>query len=339
MNKKYSVDEAILQMLKWKNIIILIGTMIVFMAAGFILKGHQNVSVEEQAFTKIQVNQLDGQKHKEVVIMYPSDVMFVNTYMDNLRTDRVVKQVKAKVAKVGYKLTKSEIKDMTKVEMVGQTSIIKIQTTGDKIKEVKAVDKAYRQLAVKEFDQTMDHGQAKVVDSGTKTESTSLGMSRKKVLFFSGILGFVLAFVVVFFKYYFDQKIRSRRYLAQRLDMTVLNQASSDLDIEVAATNVALVAPKNGQVGILYDREMTADGVQALAATVKALGGQAAELTLVPVPMNAGAAWLTLDQMDAYVVTVLNNKTTKDFVLDVLSRDQLVKAQLLGAVYFDKLPR
>lgn len=330
MNKKYSVDEAILQMLKWKNIVILIGTMIVFMAAGFILKGHQNVSVEEQAFTKVQLNLPSEQQ----------GAIFVNTYVNDLLTDRVMKQVKAKVAGAsGYKLTDSELKDMVKVETVGQTSIIKIQITGDKAKKVKAVNKAYRQIALKEFYHTMDHGQIKVVDVGTKTERTAMGMSGKKSLFFSGILGFVLAFAVLFFTYYFDQKIRSRRYLAQRLNMTVLNQGSADADVKVAATNIVLVAPENSYVGILYDQEMTPDGVQALVTAVKALGEQGEQLTLVPVPMNAGVAWLTLNQMDAYVVAVLNNKTTKDFVLDVLSRDQFVKSQLLGATYFDKLPR
>ncbi|MCT3524539.1 hypothetical protein [Latilactobacillus curvatus] len=245
MNKKYSVDEALTEMLTFKNGVIIIVTAICFAVLGLLLRGQGMTATSYNAVSRLQVTQYNADER--VMTFNSSDPVFLNTYLENLKSTPTQKAVKRELAKKKIKLSIGEIDSMVTFEAIPQTTLVKLKVSGDTKKEVTSVSHAYDKVAIKQYKKDMKTGSVKLVDYNQSKSTTTTRMSVKKIVFFMSVLGLFLSAGLIFVRKYFNQKIVSRNFIESRTATTVINDANIS-DVQNIAADLVAHVQNNYQV-------------------------------------------------------------------------------------------
>ena len=110
MNKKYSVDEALTEMMTIKSLLSILVTAICFAVLGLFLRGKGTTTMSYNAVSKLQVTQYDA--NDKVMTLSSNDPAFLNTYLENLKNNKTQKAVKQELANKKLKLSVDKIDSM-----------------------------------------------------------------------------------------------------------------------------------------------------------------------------------------------------------------------------------
>ena len=245
MNKKYSVDEALTEMLTIKNVVVIIVTAVCFAVLGLLLRGQGMTATSYNAVSRLQVTQYNADER--VMTFNSSDPVFLNTYLENLKSTPTQKAVKRELAKQKIKLSVSEIDSMVSFEAIPQTTIVKLKVSGNTKKEVTAVSHVYDKVAVKQYKKDMKTGLVKLVDYNQSKSTTTTRMSAKKIVFFMSVLGLFLSAGLIFVRKYFNQKIVSRNFIESRTVTNIITDTNMS-NIQEIATDLIVRVQNNYRV-------------------------------------------------------------------------------------------
>lgn len=348
MNKKYSVDEAITQMCTWKNAVIVVVTAAIFVALGLVFRGHGTTTTTYDGSAKLQIVQYSAKD--KVVTLSSNDPAFLNTYVENLRTNHFQKLVKKELAKQSIKVTTSEIDDMTSIDSIPQTMIIRIKVSDGSKKQVNAVRNAYTKVANTQYPKLMKTGTIETIDRDLSENTRTTIMSKKKIIFFMGVLGLFISIFVIFLTKYFNQKIVSANFLNNRGEAAVISSVdlNDNISLQNAASNLAtIIRGKYHIVGVSTGSDQNGF-IETLVAQLTQwqvnvsvinnecpdIGAQLNDsITLVNGDISNPQSRLILANTQAIIAVVKENETTKDqfFAMEKLAKDASVP--FLGSIY------
>ena len=346
MNKKYSVDEALTEMMTIKNLLIIIATAICFVVLGLFLRGKGTTTTSYSAVSKLQVTQND-----KVMTFSTNDPVFLNTYLENLKSNKTQTAVKQELAKKGRKLSVNAIDSMVSLEVVPQTTLLKLKVARTSNKKVKLVRQAYKKEAIKQKKKDMKTGSVKVVDFKQSTSTATQRMSAKKVIFFAGVLGLFLSAGLIFVRKYFNQKIISRSFIESRTATNVIADAS---DLENAATElitrikdthqvVGVNANDTQQIALITDianqlkewqfNVKLVDAKEAFLKDAMMIPENEDQLIFVIGDVQKPTEKLALSSVDAMLAVVQTKVTTKDELLNLIKFTKDATIPFIGSLY------
>lgn len=351
MNKKYSVDEALTQMMTVKNAVMVIVTAIVFVILGLLLRGHGGAATSYETISKLQVTQYA--ENEKVMTLNSSDPVFLNTYLENLKNKQTQKAVKKELAKKDLKLSVAEIDSMMSIESVPQTTILKLKISGDTKKTVKLVSRAYNQVALQQYKKDMKTGSVKVVDSEYSKKTTITRMSTKKVVFFAGVLGLFLSAGLIFLRKYFNQKIVNRHFIENRTVTPVITDVSENNVQEIATDLIARIQNDYQVIGATVTDESQVELLNRVVNqlkewqfNIKQVTAQIAfteETTIIPETedqlilvvghLEIPQERLALTKVDAMFTVVQAKVTTKDQLLAIIKFTKEATIPFIGSLY------
>lgn len=349
MNKKYSVDEALTEMMTIKNLLIIIATAICFVVLGLLLRGKGTTTTSYSAVSKLQVTQYN--KNDKVMTLSTNDPVFLNTYLENLKSNKTQTAVKQELAKKGRKLSVNAIDSMVSLEAVPQTTLLKLKVASSSKKNVKLVSQAYDKVALKQYKKDMKTGSVKVVDFKQSTSTATQRMSSKKVIFFAGVLGLFLSAGLIFVRKYFNQKIISRSFIENRTETNViadaneLQNAATELMTRVQETyqiigiNVSdtqQITAINGIVNQLKEWRFNVKVVDAKEAFLKdtmMVPEDENQLIFVVGNTQVPTEKLVLNNVDAMLAVVQAKVTTKDELLNLIKFTKDATIPFIGSLY------
>ncbi|MDG2979018.1 hypothetical protein KNP65_03580 [Latilactobacillus curvatus] len=349
MNKKYSVDEALTEMMTVKSLLIILVTAICFAVLGLFLRGKGTTTTSYSAVSKLQVTQYDA--NDKVMTFSSNDPAFLNTYLENLKNNKTQKAVKQELAKKKLKLSVDKIDSMVSFESIPQTTLLKLKVSGNTKKDVRLVSQAYNKVALEQYKKDMETGSVKVVDFNQSTSTTTQRMSAKKVVFFAGVLGLFLSAGLIFVRKYFNQKIMSSNFIENRTATNVIADASELQNaatalitrvqgthqvIGVDANNAQQVAVINGITNQLKEWQFNVKLVDAKEVFLKdtmMIPDDENQLIFVVGDTQVPTEKLALSNVDAMVAIVQTKVTTKDELLDLIKFTKDATIPFIGSLY------
>lgn len=350
MNKKYSVDEAITQMITLKNAIIVVITMVIFVAAGLLIRGGNVMNTSYKAVSKLQVTQYD-ENDKEIVLNN-SDPAFLNTYVEILKTNKTQKQTAQELKKEHLKISAEKVSSMVNLEWMPQTTLIKISTSGSNKKNVKKVNSAFTKVALKQYKAEMNTGSVKVVDIKFSKDATPAKMSLKKVVFFTAVLGIFIAVLIIFLINYFNQKIVSTKFITDRTATEIIAAGNKNDLTKISADLAVKLKNKYQKIGFVVSDQAQStfitelvDELVKMNVFVKLLdndslnnGKQEAEilgndLVFVIGKLDQPRERLVLAEMETIVDVVTENISLKDQLLETIEFAKDADIPFSGSIY------
>ena len=349
MNKKYSVDEALTEMMTVKSLLIILVTAICFAVLGLFLRGKGTTTTSYSAVSKLQVTQYDA--NDKVMTFSSNDPAFLNTYLDNLINNKTQNGVMQDFAKKKLKLSGDKFYSMVCFESIPQTTLLKLKVSGNTKKDVRLVSQAYNKVALEQYKKDMETGSVKVVDFNQSTSTTTQRMSAKKVVFFAGVLGLFLSAGLIFVRKYFNQKIMSSNFIENRTATNVIADASELQNaatalitrvqgthqvIGVDANNAQQVVVINGITNQLKEWQFNVKLVDAKEVFLKdtmMIPDDENQLIFVVGDTQVPTEKLALSNVDAMVAIVQTKVTTKDELLDLIKFTKDATIPFIGSLY------
>lgn len=349
MNKKYSVDEALTEMMTIKSLLSILVTAICFAVLGLFLRGKGTTTTSYNAVSKLQVTQYDA--NDKVMTLSSNDLAFLNTYLENLKNNKTQKAVKQELANKKLKLSVDKIDSMVSFEVIPQTTLLKLKVSGDTKKNVKLVSQAYDKVALEQYKKDMETGSVKVVDFDQSTSTTTQRMSAKKAVFFASVLGLFLSAGLIFVRKYFNQKIMSSNFIESRTATNVIADAS---DLENAATElitrikdthqvVGVNANDTQQIALITDianqlkewqfNVKLVDAKEAFLKDAMMIPENEDQLIFVIGDVQKPTEKLALSSVDAMLAVVQTKVTTKDELLNLIKFTKDATIPFIGSLY------
>lgn len=163
---------------------------------------------------------LDNQSITQQTTELTLNEKLVTTYTEIIKSRRVLNQV---IKKLNLKTTNTELAKRINVTSISETSIIKI-VINDKDKQMAA--KTANTLAgifKEEIGKFYDLENISVIDEAI-VENKPYNIQEEKQLIISACIGFTLACIIIFAIYYFDNTIKNKKEIENKLGLAVVGE-------------------------------------------------------------------------------------------------------------------
>ncbi len=181
-----------------------------------------------QAFFKVPLYRsyttviLGGSSEKENTSLTQSDVILnknlVDTYAEVVKSRRVLEQV---ISNLALDMSYEQLERTISVTSLNDTEIIKIVVTSLDSEQAKKVADTTASYFTKEITRLYNLNNVNVLDQAVPAKKP-FNINYKKMLLISFVIGFVVAFGIIFIVYYFDRTIKSVEMVEEITGLPIL---------------------------------------------------------------------------------------------------------------------
>lgn len=142
----------------------------------------------------------------------------VSTYQEIVKSRRVLSQV---ITNLRLNYTTKELARMISVGAVNDTEIIEISVTNEEAKQAYLIANEVAEVFSHEAKDLYNLSNVSILDYA-EIESVPSNLNITKQVCIYVLIGFALAFVILFVIYYFDTTLKSVHHVERKFDLTIL---------------------------------------------------------------------------------------------------------------------
>lgn len=142
----------------------------------------------------------------------------VDTYAEIVKSRRVLDQV---ISELDLKISYDKLYNMISVSAVNNTEIIKITVTNSNAVTAKNIANVTANYFMKEIVKLYNMNNVNILDEAISAKNPyNINIAKQVVIYF--MVGFILAFGIVFVIFYFDRTIKSVEQIEQKVKLPIL---------------------------------------------------------------------------------------------------------------------
>ena len=148
------------------------------------------------------------------------DEKIVSTYSNLIKSRRVLNQV---ISSLELNTTENDLSNQITITSVSDTPIIKITVSDSNNQQAAIIANKLATVFKQEIMKIYDLEIVSVIDEAIVEEQPyNINKSKQMIIYFT--IGLVLSFTIVFALFYFDDTIKNRREIEEKLNMPVLGE-------------------------------------------------------------------------------------------------------------------
>lgn len=217
----YTVIQILLRKIKWLLIAAIVGAVLLgvgsklFISATYQSKFQMYIS---------NFTQVDSNTNVSLGALNASQTL-AGEYMVILKNDLVLNEVSARLARQGYTVNATEIRNSLKMSSEDGTAMLNIAVTTTNPNLSKAICDALANVAPTKLKEIMQMGTVTVMAPAKKGVQVGPRLAMNTVL--GAVAGLAIACAVVLIGYMTDNTVSDEREIRRRLNLTVLGEIPS----------------------------------------------------------------------------------------------------------------